>query len=270
MERPLILITNDDGITSPGLAAAVAALDPLADLLIAAPASQQTSMGRSRTRISEQDGRIVPRTVWFGEKSWGGFSVQATPAMTVEHALQELAPRRVDLAVSGINYGENIGTCITVSGTIGAAMEAAERGIPALAVSMETEVEQYYKHDQGVDFRAAIHFVHFFASRLIGKSLPFDVDVLKIEIPMTATPDTPWMVARQDRLSYYTPKIVRSSKDFESATRLENVVAKGQFTQSGTDAYAMAKGFVSITPLSLDHTSRLNMSEVQMLFETRE
>lgn len=86
---------------------------------------------------------------------------------------------------------------------------------------------------------------------------------------MTATPDTPWMVARQDRLSYYTPKIVRPSKEFESATRLEHVVAKGQFTQSGTDAYAMAKGFVSITPLSLDHTSRIDMSEVQELIEAK-
>mgnify|MGYP001030111164 FL=1 len=267
MTRPLILVTNDDGIASPGLAAAAAALDPLGELLIAAPATQQTSMGRSRTQLSPQDGRILPYTVQYGARAWQGFSVQGTPAMVVEHAVQELAPRQVDLAVSGINYGENIGTCITISGTIGAAMEAAERGIPALAVSLETRVDQYYRHDGGVDFRTAAHFLHFFASRLIGKGLPADVDVLKIEVPMNATPETRWMVARQDRLSYYTVKVRRDSPDLTSAARSEYSAAKGQFTQPGTDAYALAQGYVSITPLSLDHTSRVTMDEVQALIE---
>lgn len=267
MTRPLILVTNDDGIASPGLAAAAAALDPLGELLIAAPASQQTSMGRSRTRLSEQDGRILPYTVQYGERSWQGFSVQGTPAMVVEHAVQELAGRRVDLAVSGINYGENIGTCITISGTIGAAMEAAERGIPALAISLETNVDQYYRHDSGVDFRTAAHFLHFFASRLIGKGLPADVDVLKIEVPMRATPETRWMVTRQDRLSYYTVKVARESEDLSTGVRMEYSAAKGKFTQPGTDAYAMAQGYVSITPLSLDHTSRVTMDEVKGLIE---
>ncbi len=267
MTRPLILVTNDDGIASPGLAAAAAALDPLGELLIAAPASQQTSMGRSRTQLREGDGRILPYTVQYGDRSWQGFSVQGTPAVVVEHAVQELATRRIDLAVSGINYGENLGTCITISGTIGAAMEAAERGIPALAASLETHVDQYYRHDRGVDFSTAIHFLHFFASRLIGKSFPEDVDVLKLDVPMRATPESRWMVTRQDKIAYYTPRIVRDSTDLSTVPRMEYSAAKGQFTRPGTDAYAMAQGYISLTPLSLDHTSRITMDTVQGLID---
>lgn len=269
MERPLILITNDDGIKSPGLAAAAAALDPLGDLLIAAPAVQQTSVGRSRSHLSDQAGQIVAHQVHFGERCWNGFSVNATPALVVEIALQELAPRHVDLVVSGINYGENIGTCVSASGTIGAALEAAERGIPALAASLETEIGHYFEHDKLVDFQAAIHFVHFFALRILGQALPPDVDVLKIDIPKIATVDSPWVVTRQDRLSYYTPRVIRSSGNLNSACKIETEVAKGRFSRPGTDAHAMAKGYISLTPLSLDFSSRIDLRELQKLVDPK-
>src|SRR5512136_2123903 len=158
MTQPLILLTNDDGIASPGLAAAAAGLAPLGELLIVAPATQQTSMGRSRTQQGDLDGRLFRTCVTYGEQSWPGVGAHATPALTVEHGLRELASRPVSLVVSGINYGENVSTCVTVSGTLGAAFEAAERGIPALAFSLETGVMRYYDHDAQVDFTAAMHF----------------------------------------------------------------------------------------------------------------
>ncbi len=268
MERPLILVTNDDGIKSPGLAALVAALDPLGELLIAAPAEQQTSMGRSRTRLSDRDGQIIPQKVRFGEKYWDGFSVRATPALVVEYALQVLASRPISLAISGINYGENIGSCVTVSGTIGAALEAADRGIPAMTVSLEIENGEFFKHDESVDFRSAMHFANYFAGRMLGKPFPADVDVLKIEIPKNSTPDSPWVVTRQDRLSYYSLRIIRSSGELKPDQLFETSVAKGQFTRIGTDAHALAKGFVSITPLSLDCSSRTDLLDLQKLVES--
>ncbi len=105
MTRPLILITNDDGIASPGLAAVAAALDPLGELLIVAPASQQTSMGRSRSQQGGRDGKLLQ--VRYGGQSWDGVAANATPALAVEHAIRELATRPVALAVSDVNYGEN-------------------------------------------------------------------------------------------------------------------------------------------------------------------
>ncbi len=267
MTRPLILITNDDGIASPGLAAVAAALDPLGELLIVAPASQQTSMGRSRSQQGNRDGRLRKRQVHYGNQSWDGVAANATPALAVEHGIQELAMRPVALVVSGINYGENVGTCVTVSGTIGAAMEAAERGIPAMAVSLETRVSQYHEYDETIDFGTAIHFVRFFAARILGKTLPPDVDVLKIDIPASATPETGWIVTRQDKMSYYTPAMPKRSQLFGTKGRITHAVAKGEFSQEGSDTHALAKGIVSLTPLSLDLTSRVSLNKVRGLFD---
>ncbi len=269
MTSPLILATNDDGIESPGLAAAVAALDPLGDLLIAAPVTQQTSMSRSRTQGGGRDGRIFRRRVTHGDRMWDGFGINATPALVVEHAVQELATRPIDLAVSGINYGENVSTCVTVSGTIGAALEAAERGIPAMAVSLETGVSQYHEYNPDIKFDVAAHFVHFFTARVLGKALPPDVHVLKIEIPASATTEAGWMVTRQDPMSYYKPVAQRRERLFEEPGRVTYDVAKGQYSEEGTDAYAMAKGLVSVTPLSLNLTSRGALGELQTLLRER-
>jgi 5'-nucleotidase len=146
-------------------------------------------------------------------------------------------------------------------------LEAAERGIPALAVSLEMPVGEYFEHNESVNFLTAHYFVHYFAERLLGKLFPTDVDVLKIDIPIHATPESPWVVTRQDRLSYYTPRVLRISEALNSASMLKTDVAKGKYSQAGTDAHAMAKGFVSITPLSLDCTSRTDLLELQKLID---
>lgn len=273
MTQPLILLTNDDGIASPGLAAAAAALSPLGELLIVAPAAQQTSMGRSRTQQGNLDGRLFPATVCYGDLSWPGVGAHATPALAVEHALHELAQRPVDLVVSGINYGENVSTCVTVSGTIGAAFEAAERGIPALAASLETGPMDYYEHDANVDFSAAAYFVALFARRVLAaipgecseagnRRLPPDVDVLKIDVPRDATRASPWKITRQDRMSYYTPLRPKRADPFAGPGPILMSVAKGCYSAEDTDAWALSHGIVSITPLSLDLTSRSPFSEL--------
>lgn len=267
MTQPLLLLTNDDGIGSPGLAAAAAALAPLGELLIVAPAIQQTSMGRSRTQQGDLDGRLFATTVRYRDQAWPGTAAFATPALAVEHALAELAPRPVDLVVSGINFGENVSTCVTVSGTLGAAFEAAERDIPALAVSLETGAMQYYEHDPDVDFASAMHFVQLFARRLLDgtragvgsstrRKLPPDVDVLKVEVPRGATAATPWTITRQDRMSYYTPVRPTRVDPYTGPGPIVMHVAKGCYSAEGTDAWALAHGIVSVTPLSLDLTAR--------------
>jgi 5'-nucleotidase len=267
MPRPLILVTNDDGIASPGLAAAAAALDPLGDLLIAAPATQQTSMGRSRSQSGGRDGRITQATVSFGSRRWEGFAVNATPALTVEFAVQVLARRPIDLMVSGISYGENVGTCVTVSGTIGAALEGAEHGLRSLAVSVETPEAHYYEHDETVNFRPAMHFVQLFAAASLSRAWPPDVDVLKIEIPAAATAETGWRVTRQDRLVYYRPTLAEGAGASGEPNPMVYRVRKGQYLREGTDTQALAHGLVSVTPLSLDLTSRTALGEVEALLD---
>lgn len=257
--KPLILLTNDDGIHSPGLAAAAEALHPLGDLLIVAPLEQQTSMGRSRTQQCGGDGTLTKTLVEYKTRSWEGYSVKATPALAVEHAILELADRYIALAVSGINYGENIGSCVTVSGTIGAALESAEKGIPTLAVSQEIDSFDYHSYSKNVDFSTAVHFTRQIAGKMMNESLPFDADVLKLEIPLSATTETACVVTRQDRLPYYIPIIHERDNQFGTPVEVSYRPSKGKYSEEGTDAHAMAQGWVSITPLSFDLTSRISL-----------
>jgi 5'-nucleotidase len=262
VNKPLILLTNDDGINSPGLAAAAEALDPLGDLLIIAPSEQQTSMSRSRSQQYGADGRLFEAMVTYNDRHWPGVAANATPALAVEHGVQELAKRPIALAVSGINYGENVGSCVTVSGTIGAAIEAAERGIPALAVSLELVKAEYHEYDTDVDFTASIHFTRMAAGMMLNATLPPDVDVLKLEVPAFATPETEWVVAPQDKISYYMPSMEKREDLFSGTARLHHTPSKGQYTFEGSDAHALAQGLVSVTPLSYDLTSRVGMENL--------
>jgi 5'-nucleotidase len=267
MNDPLILVTNDDGIDSPGLAAATAALDPLGELLIVAPSTQHSSVGRSLSQQFGADGRISRTKVKYQLQEWDAFAVNATPALAVEHARQEISERSIDLVVSGINYGENIGSCVTVSGTVGAALEAADSGIPAIAISLELPDQDWDSHDESIDFEVAMHFLHFFSSKIIGSSLPEDVDVLKIEVPSQATSKTGWMVSQQDRLTYYTPIIQKRDDIFNNKGIMEYVLARGEYSDNTTDAYALSQGLISVTPLSLDLTSRIHLDELRKIFD---
>ena len=267
--KPLILLTNDDGIDSPGLAAAAAALNPLGDLLIVAPQEGQTSMSRSRSQKSGRDGTITPTAVDFGEQSWKGYGVKATPALAVIHAIYELAPRPVALVVSGINYGENVASCVTVSGTIGAAIEAAEKGVSALAISQEIAGLEYHDFSSGVDFSAAIHFTRQVAEKMLNNSMPLDADVLKLEIPLSANPATRCVITRQDRLMYYRPELQEREELFGTPAQVSYLPSKGEYSNKNTDAFAMAQGWVSITPLSFDLTSRTPMSALSEILNIK-
>src|SRR5690606_9026913 len=121
------------------------------------------------------------------------YGVDGTPAQAVQHGVLELAPRQPALVISGINYGENTGNGVTVSGTVGAALEAASLGIPALAVSQQTPKDLHLTYSPDVDFRAAAYFSRLFGEWLLNENTrPDDVDLLKVEVPLGATFETPW------------------------------------------------------------------------------
>jgi 5'-nucleotidase len=225
-------------------------------------------MGRSRTQQCGGDGTLTKTLVKYKTRSWEGYGVKATPALAVEHATLELADRAIALAVSGINYGENIGNCVTVSGTIGAALEAAEKGIPTLAVSQEIDSVDYHSYSKNVDFSVAVHFTRQIAEKMLSVSLPFDADVLKLEIPLSATTETECVVTRQDRLPYYTPSIRERENLFGTPAEVSHMPSKGKFSEKDTDAYALAQGLVSITPLSLDLTSRISLDTLAAILGT--
>ena len=135
--KPQILLTNDDGILSPGLWAAAASLSKLGFVTVTAPREQASGAGRSLPNTS--DGIIQEQRVQVNGQEWTVFSVGGSPAQTILHGVYEVLKRKPDLVVSGINYGENVASGITISGTVGAAMEGASLDIPAMAVSLEAD-----------------------------------------------------------------------------------------------------------------------------------
>lgn len=254
MTNPLILLTNDDGIDSPGLAALAAALDPLGELLIVAPHVQQSGMGRSMPRSN--DGRLFPTEVANGDRRWEATCAHASPAQAVQHGILELAPRQPALAVSGINYGENVGTAVSISGTVGAALEAAFLGARSIAISLQVDVAHHLTNDSVVDFRVAGYFARLFARRWLAAELPPDVDVLKIDVPADATPETPWRVTHLERQPYFRP-LAPNRVELGDEGSIGYELRPPEEMDRYSDAGAVLDGAVSVTPLSLDMTSRI-------------
>ena len=262
MKSPQILLTNDDGIPSPGLWAAASALSALGYVQVIAPRDQFSGAGRSLPNTT--DGIINPQTVVVNGNSWQVYSVGGTPAQVVLHAVLEILPERPALVVSGINYGENPGISITASGTVGAALEAASMHIPALAISLETEPQQHLSYSREVDFSTAAHFTALFGRLLLEHSLPPDVDVLKVDIPSNATPQTAWTVTRLSRLRYW--EALRPERaSWDTPTQMGyRLVSDAREDGSDTDVYALrVKRLVSVTPISLDMTSRIDLKDFE-------
>jgi 5'-nucleotidase len=260
-EKKQILLTNDDGIQSPGLWAAAESLSALGFVHVAAPRDQFSGAGRSLPITS--DGIITPQNVTVHGKEWTVYSVGGTPAQAVQHAILEIMPVKPVLVVSGINYGENVGTGITVSGTVGAAMEAASLGIPALAISLETDQAHHLSYSTEVAFSAAARFAAFFGKMLLELRMPPDVHLLKVDIPRNATIETPWKVTRLSRSRYYEPLPPKRKSWNESARVGYTLHGDPSSDDPDSDVYTLlVKKHVSVTPLSLDLTSRINLTDL--------
>ena len=201
--KPQILLTNDDGIQSPGLWAAAGALAAIGRVTVAAPSEQSSGMGRSLPSTSS--GIIQEQKLRVNGQEWVVYAVGGSPAQAVQHAVLEIMPKKPDLVVSGINYGENVGLGTTISGTVGAALEGASLGIPALGISLEADQRYHLSYSQEVDFSAAAHFAAYFGRLLLNKKMPGDVDLLKVDVPNGATANTPWVVTCVARQGYYEP-----------------------------------------------------------------
>lgn len=256
---------------------------PLGQVLVAAPTRQWSGAGRSMPH--DVNGHTSRYPLEVDGLAITAYQVDASPALVVVRAMLALTPRRPALVISGINYGENMGSDITVSGTIGAALQGAAFDIPSLAVSLQTPKETHTNPSDDVDFDAAIHFARTFARWMLQVTLPFDVDVLKIDIPNDATPDTPWRLTRVSRHTYFVstsprptdlqdPASFPLAKKAQPPTSLENTGGNMDYeplphperTEPDSDIYALAVDrVVSVAPLSLDLTSRTDRGQIESL-----
>ena len=263
MTEPQILLTNDDGIQSPGLWAAAEALDELGFVTVVAPREQASGSGRSMP-FDLYDGKVQQENLVINGKTWTVHAVGGTPALAVIYGIMTLVPQKPDLIVSGINYGLNTGSGVTISGTVGAALEGASAQIPSLAISLETDREYHASYSKDIDFSAAGYFTNYFSQMLLSKSMPEDVHLLKVEVPREATQETPWQTSKLSMCRFYEPQ-------FDEGKERDNLNSIGydladdwDKSPSGTDSHTVInQRAIAVTPLSLDLTSRIDLKEFE-------
>ena len=230
-----ILITNDDGVRAPGIIAVARALKNIGEITIAAPAINQSGKGHS---ITTSDPIFVDAITIDGDLQ--AFSLETTPATCVKVGIEALMPQKPDLVVSGINRGYNLGMVTYVSGTVGAAREAALKGIPAIAASLA--VEQ-------TDYKPAAEIVRQVVVMARKNPLP-PGSFLNVNVPPgTASAIKGIQLTRQSRLTgverFEEQKSPRGRRFFWS------VWNEPTGDPEGTDVWAVEHGYAAVTPLSI-------------------
>lgn len=259
--KPLILITNDDGVYSPGLWAVAEAVQDLGDLLIVAPMFQQTGMGRALPKEGNV-GIIKKVKIMVNGNEVDAFGVHGSPALAVSHAVLELTDRKPDLCISGINYGENLGLSLTCSGTLGAAFEADSHGIPSIAVSREVDLSKQHSSEyQSLDWEAAKNVTKKIANEVLKRGFPEGVRIFNINVPDSATCKTEVRVTSQSRNNYsifVRPEKRDLGKSYILHSQLDVDIEK---TEKCSDIYAfLFDKVISITPLTWDLSIKINGS----------
>ena len=233
-----ILISNDDGIQAPGIKALFDKLKELGEVTVAAPSANQTGVGHALTF-----GRPIAVESWESESGrW--FTIAASPATCVRLALTTLLPQLPDIVVSGINKGENAGVVAFSSGTVACAREAAYRGIPALAVSLEEGAR--------MDYAGAADFIARLVLETREKGLRPGT-FLNVNFPGRPSDQIKGvLVTRQDRRppdEHYAKKTTQEPK-----TEYWSIYRPLTGGDKDSDTWALTQGYISITPMTIDQT----------------
>lgn len=254
----MILIVNDDGINSMGIKAAYDAVKKIDDVIIVAPAVQQSGVGRSISLFSP----VIASKTKIGDAI--AYSVKGTPVDAVILGFHGVSKVKPDLVISGINLGENMSSEATTSGTVGAALEAASQGAPAIAISQHTsEAVKYESVQAEVDFSLAKKVLAGLARYVLKKGLPEGVDILNVNVP-EGRGKKEIMITRLARRMYTT----RVQERYDPRGRAYFWIDGDAIydASEGTDVYVVRKQkCISITPLKLDFTSHESIDKLNGL-----
>ena len=248
-----VMLVNDDGIDSPGLAAVAEVLsaDPAYRVTVVGPAEQQSGVGHAI--VIRREIAIRPYGEIGGARAW---SVDATPASVTAIGLTVvLGDDPPDLVISGINKGENIGRAAWYSGTVGAAREAVLRGLPAIALSLELDWS-----DPQPDWKTAASLAKPLIDTFRKSPLPEGI-LLNVNFPRKTK------AARGFRLTSMglAPDAVSRYEVDREEDGVRWVTSRWEAPagdDAGTDITALAAGFIAVTPLALDQTAYTELPEL--------
>lgn len=241
-EEKIILITNDDGITSPGIAALVEAVKGLGRVVVVAPDKPQSGMGHAITIGFPL--RMVKIKLFENVEAW---SCSGTPVDCVKLAVDKVLHRKPDMCLSGINHGANHSINVIYSGTMSAALEASIEGIPSIGFSL-------LDYSLEADFTAAKWYAKYLVEQIIGKKIDKHL-CLNVNIPAAPLELLKGLkVCRQAYAKYeeeFAERKDPSGKNYYWLT--------GEFvnfdTGTDTDVWALENNFISVVPVQFDLTN---------------
>lgn len=244
-----ILITNDDGVNAKGIYVLARELEKDNEVIVAAPSEQQSACSHSIT-ISRP---IVVKEVKLKGLLSKAYSVSGTPADCVKIGIDKICQRKVDVVISGINRGVNIGTDILYSGTVSAAIEASINNIPSMAVSLD-------ESDDDKDYETAVKYVFIVLDKIkktwIEKGLIYNLNVPRLPYEKIKGIKVCKMGSR-----VFDDCFIETESGYESKVSITKV------TESDSDRYYISKGYVTLTPLFYDLTDFRLMKETEDMFK---
>jgi len=243
MKRPLILVTNDDGINAPGIRTLISVVKNIGDVIVVAPDSPQSGMGHAITINSTlHSSRITPKNSEIIEYSCSG-----TPADCVKLAINELMPRKPDLCVSGINHGSNSSINVIYSGTMSAAIEAGIEGVPAIGFSL-------LDYSWNADFSHSKDFIRKITLNALNNGIPKGV-VLNVNIPAVKKSDVKGVKICRQAKAYWVEEFDKRKNPLGQ----EYYWLTGKFVNKDqgedTDEWALKNNYISIVPVEFDLTA---------------
>ena len=248
--RPLILVTNDDGITAPGIRNLVESIVDLGDVVVVAPDSHQSGMGHAITisnilRMSPHD---------FGMPGVQAYKTTGTPVDCVKLAIYKILDRKPDVLVSGINHGSNASINVIYSGTMSAAVEGALEGIPSVGFSLCDFAED-------ADFSASRNVARTVTQKVLKHGTPAGT-CLNVNIPKVAPEDLRGIKVCRQGAGHWAD----SFEEREAPGGRTYYWMTGNFTDvdkgEDTDEWALKHGYVSVVPVQYDMTAHHAMTEL--------
>lgn len=236
-----ILVTNDDGITAPGLAALHDAMAELGDVTIIAPDAERSAVGHAITTLTPLR---VKKVALAGDTE--GIAVNGTPADAVRIAILAICTERPDLVVSGINLGPNTATNVIYSGTVSAATEARILGIPSIAVSLATFKDPIWD--------TPAHFARHIAQDVLANGLP-DKVLLNVNVPNIPLKTVKGIRVTRQGGSGYQERFEKRSDPRSVPYYWSASTYRMTDVDDDTDALTVERGWVSVTPVSFDLTA---------------
>lgn len=250
-KKPLILVTNDDGITAPGIRALIEVMNTIGDVCVVAPDSPQSATGHA---ITINDTLYCDSIVVTKNEPQTEYSCSGTPVDCVKLAVNEILKRKPDLCVSGINHGSNSSINVIYSGTMSAAVEAGTLGIPSIGFSL-------LDYSMDANFEPVKDFVKTLALQCLANGLPKGV-VLNVNFPKLPKSKIKGMkVCRQANAHWienFDKRVNPLGREYYWLTGDFINEDKGE----DTDEWALHNGYVSVVPVQFDLTAHHAINEI--------